>query len=86
MTTSTARIGAWGDGLALRLTKPMAKAVGVAEGSLVRVTIKRGRIVIETELDPSLKQMLAAFDPRKHGGEVMADRPVGKEAFANGVG
>lgn len=86
MTTSTARIGAWGDGLALRLTTPMAKAVGVAEGSLVRVTIKRGRIVIETELDPSLKQMLAAFDPRKHGGEVMADRPVGKEAFANGVG
>jgi hypothetical protein len=28
--------------------------------------------------------MLAAFDPKKHGGEVMADRPVGMEAFANG--
>ena len=52
MTTSSARIGAWGDGLALRITKPMAKEVGVAEGSLVRVTIKPGRIVIETELDP----------------------------------
>ena len=86
MTTSTARIGAWGDGLALRITKPMAKAVGLAEGSVVRVTIKPGRIVIETELDPPLKQMLAAFDSRKHGGEVMADRPVGKEAFANGDG
>ena len=52
MTTSTARIGAWRDDLALRITKPMAKAGGVAEGSLVRVTIKPGRIVIETELDP----------------------------------
>jgi antitoxin MazE len=84
MTTSTAQISAWGNGLALRLTKPMAKAVGVAEGSPVRVTIKPGRIVIETEVDPSLDQMLAAFDPRKHGGEVMADRPIGKEAFADG--
>lgn len=84
MSTSTAQISAWGNGLALRLTKPMAKTAGVAEGSPVRVTVKPGRIVIETEVEPTLDQMLAAFDPKKHGGEVMADRPVGKESFANG--
>jgi antitoxin MazE len=84
MSTSAAQISAWGNGLALRLTKPMAKAAGVAEGSRVRVTVKPGRIVIETEVEPTLDQMLAAFDPKKHGGEAMADRPVGKEAFANG--
>jgi antitoxin MazE len=84
MSTSAAQISAWGNGLALRLTKPMARAAGVAEGSSVRVTVKPGRIVIETEVEPTLDQMLAAFDPKKHGGEVMADRPVGKEAFANG--
>ena len=84
MSTTTAQISAWGNGLALRLTKPMAKTVGVSEGSPVRVTVKPGRIVIETEVEPSLEQMLAAFDPKKHGGEAMADRPVGKEAFAHG--
>lgn len=84
MTTSASQISAWGNGLALRLTKPMAKTAGVAEGSPVRVTVKPGRIVIETEVEPTLDQMLAAFDPKKHGGEVMADRPVGMEAFANG--
>ncbi len=84
MSTSAAQISAWGNGLALRLTKPMARTAGVAEGSSVRVTVKPGRIVIETEVEPTLDQMLAAFDPKKHGGEVMADRPVGKEAFANG--
>lgn len=84
MSTSTGQISAWGNGLALRLTKPMAKAAGVAEGSPVRVTVKPGRIVIETEVEPSLDQMLAVFDPNKHGGEVMADRPVGKEAFTHG--
>lgn len=29
-----------------------------------------------------LNQKLAAFDPQKHGGEVMADVPRGEEAFA----
>jgi antitoxin MazE len=84
MSTSAARISAWGNGLALRLTKPMAKTAGVAEGSSVRVTVEPGRIVIESEVEPTLEQLLAAFDPKKHGGEAMADRPVGEEAFANG--
>ena len=84
MSSSAAQISAWGNGLALRLTKPMAKTAGVVDGSAVRVTVEPGRIVIETEVEPTLDQMLAAFDPKKHGGEAMADHPVGKEAFANG--
>lgn len=84
MSTSATQISAWGNGLAVRLTKPMAKTAGVAEGSPVRVTVEPGRIVIETEVEPTLDEMLAAFDPKKHGGEAMADRPVGKEAFAHG--
>ena len=82
MNTSAGQISAWGNGLALRLTKPMAKTAGVADGSPVRVTVEPGRIVIEIETEPTLKQMLAAFDPKKHGGEMMADRSVGVEAFA----
>lgn len=82
MNTSASQISTWGNGLALRLTKPMAKAAGVDDGTLVRVTIKPGRIVIESETEPTLEQMLAAFDPRKHGGEAMAGASVGMEAFA----
>ncbi len=84
MSTSAAQISTWGNGLALRLTKPMAKAAGVTAGSSVRVTVKPGRIVIETEVEPSLEQMLASFDPKKHGGEVMSGSAVGKEAFSHG--
>lgn len=83
MSTAVSRICAWGNGLALRLTKPMAKIAGVAEGSQVRVTVKPGRIVIEAETEPTLEQMLAAFDPKKHGGEAMASAAVGVEAFAH---
>lgn len=83
MSTALSQISAWGNGLAFRLTKPMAKVAGVTEGSQIRVTVNPGRIVIETEAEPTLEQMLAAFNPKKHGGEAMADRAVGTEAFAN---
>lgn len=81
MTTQSTQICSWGNGLAIRLTKPMAKVAGVAEGTPVRVTAKPGRIVIETAVEPSLEQLLAAFDPKRHGGEVMADAPMGAEVL-----
>ena len=83
MATVISQISAWGNGLAFRLTKPMAKTVGVTEGSPVRITVKPGRIVIETETEPTLERMLPAFDPRRHGGEAMVGKAVGTEAFAD---
>lgn len=68
MSTSAARISVSGNNLARRLKKPMADAAGVAACSL----------------EPPLDKMLAAFDPKRHGGEVMAARAVGVEAFADG--
>jgi antitoxin MazE len=80
-TNTTATISAWGNGLALRLTKPMAKAAGVVDGTPVRVSVEPGRIVIETQLEPGLDDMLAAFDPARHGGELMAFAPIGAEVL-----
>ena len=82
MSSTAGQISAWGNGLALRLTKPMAKAAGVKEGTPVRVIVRPGRIVIEAEVEPTLEQMLAAFDPKKHGGELMADAPRGLEVLS----
>ena len=47
MTTSHSQISAWGNGLALRLTKPMAKTAGVTEGTPVRVVVEPGRIKLD---------------------------------------
>lgn len=84
MESSASHISAWGNGLALRITKPMARTFGVTEGSPVRVTVEPGRIVIETETEPTLEQMLTAFDPMQHGGEAMEGGAAGVEAFARG--
>lgn len=81
MTASRSQISAWGNGLALRLTKPIAKAAGVTEGTPVRIVVEPGRIVIESDTEPTLDAMLAAFDPKRHGGEAMAFAPVGVEVL-----
>ena len=72
----------WGNGLGVRLTKPVAQAAGVVADTPVHISVEPGRIVVELRRKrPSLKQMLAEFDPKLHGGEAMAFKPVGKEAL-----
>lgn len=39
-------------------------------------------IARESEIEPTLPQMLAAFDPQRHGGEFIADAPRGVEDIA----
>ena len=82
MSNSPRRISARANGLAVRLTNPMAKAAGADIGTYARGSVRPGRIDIEAEMEPTLDQMLAAFDPMKHKGEAMADGAVGVEAFA----
>jgi antitoxin component of MazEF toxin-antitoxin module len=75
-------VNQWGNGLAVRISKAVAKAAGVTEGTRVRITAQQGRIIVEkVEPSPSLDAMLAAFDPERHGGEVMAFAPVGNEVI-----
>ena len=78
--SASATINQWGNGLAVRLTKAVANAAGIGEGTPVKITAQKGRIVIETvKQEPTLEEMLAAFDPARHGGEAMAFDPVGRE-------
>jgi antitoxin MazE len=72
MSSSVSQISTWGNSLAIRITKPMAKAARFTDGTPVRVIIKPGRIVIESKTEPTMKQMLSAFNPKKHGGEAFA--------------
>lgn len=77
-----ATVNQWGNGLAVRLNKSVAKAAGMSEGTAVRITARPGRVIVETVTkEPTLEQMLTAFDPRRHGGEVMAVAPVGGEVL-----
>lgn len=75
-------VNQWGNGLAIRLGKMVAKTAGVHAGTPVRIVAQPGRIVIEAEQkEATLDEMLAAFDPQRHGGEAMAFAPVGREVL-----
>ena len=81
MTTISTFINTWGNGAAVRITKPVSQASGIEAGTPVTITAERGRIVIESAQKPSLEQLLAQFDPERHGGEVMDFAPVGNEVI-----
>jgi antitoxin MazE len=82
LTNIPSRLVPWGTSLGLRITKAVAKVAGVSPNTPVVITAQAGRIVIETvAVRPSLDDMLARFDPERHGGEVMAFAPLGKEVI-----
>ncbi len=82
MTEQT--IQTWGNGLAVRITAPMAKAAHVARGTPVTLEVVPEGFLVRVGGKPkmTLAQKLKVYDPHVHGGEVMADgRPVGAEVF-----
>ena len=73
----------WGNGLAVRITAPVAKAARFTRGLPIYVEVVDGGVFLRAAGKPklSLAQKLKAFDPAVHGGEVMATGLVGAEVF-----
>ncbi len=73
----------WGNGLAVRITAPVAKAAHFALGLPIRVEVVEGGVLLRVVGEPnlSLAQKLKLFDPAIHGGEAMPGRRVGAEVF-----
>ncbi|MBP7566667.1 MAG: PbsX family transcriptional regulator [Burkholderiaceae bacterium] len=82
--SSDQTIQQWGNGLAVRLTAPVARAAHLAQGMSVRVEVVEEGILLRVTGEPrlTLTQKLKAFDPERHGGEIGSgsDR-VGAEVF-----
>lgn len=72
-----------GKGLAVPIPASVAKAAGLTGGVLIKVEVVDGgvclRVIGKPEL--TLAQMLKAFDPAIHGGEVMVTGRAGAEIF-----
>ena len=73
----------WGNGLAVRITAPVAKAARFVRGLPITVEVVEGGVFVRAAGSPklTLAQKLKAFDPEVHGGEAMASGRVGAEAF-----
>lgn len=73
----------WGNGLAIRITGPLAKAAHLANGVPVTIEVDGGILIVRPSGRPklSLAEKLKLFDPAVHGGEVMAAGRIGAEVF-----
>jgi len=72
----------WGNNLGVRLPQVVARAAHLHRDQRVKVTVEEGRVVITpVGITPTLEEMLASFDPKRHGGEVMLTKPVGAEIW-----
>jgi antitoxin MazE len=73
----------WGNGLAVRITAPVARAARFTRGLPIKVEVVEGGVFLRTVGKPklTLAQKLKMFDPDLHGGEVLATGRVGAEVF-----
>ncbi len=71
--TAEQTIQEWGNGLAVRITAPVARAANFALGLPVRVEMVEEGVLLRTLGQPrlTLAQKLKVFDLAVHGGEVM---------------
>jgi len=74
MAEAVLGIKKWGNGLGVRLPAAVAREARLHVDQRVRVAVEGDQVVI-TPVDDSrltLGQRLAAYDPKRHGGERMA--------------
>jgi antitoxin MazE len=72
MTEVTQDIKQWGNNLGVRLPVSIAQEAGLKRNQRVRLSVVDKTVLITpAEIEMSLEECLACFDPEKHGGEVM---------------
>lgn len=79
--TATLKLQQWGNSLAVRIPAAVARSARLRIGQPVEVSAQESNVLVKAIGEPrlTLAQKLAAFDPARHGGEVMATKAVGNE-------
>jgi antitoxin MazE len=78
-----ARVRKWGNSLALRIPKTVASEVGLDSDTLVDLSLKDGKLVVEPlpKSPLSLDELPAAVTPENLHGEVDTGPPMGGESW-----
>lgn len=78
-----AKVQKWGNSLALRIPKAFAVEIGLVRDREVELSVRRGRLVVETPATPSytLEQLLAGVRPSNLRRETDWGPAVGRELW-----
>lgn len=77
------KIQKWGNSLALRLPKALTEEVCVTKGSIMDLSVSRGKLIVLPlkNQGPSLKLLLKAITPQNRHQEIETGEPIGKEIW-----
>ncbi len=78
---ATLNITPWGNSHGIRLSRQLMQSLDISPGTPLEVhVVGKGRLeLVAQPAKKTLAQKLKAYDRKLHGGEVMADAPVGGE-------
>jgi antitoxin MazE len=77
------RVQKWGNSLAVRIPKPLAKDAEVTEGTALDLTVSKGKVIATPVLwkKLTLDQLLAKVIKKTRHAEIDTGKPVGREAW-----
>ncbi|MCY3624268.1 MAG: AbrB/MazE/SpoVT family DNA-binding domain-containing protein [Gammaproteobacteria bacterium] len=78
-----ARIGKWGNSLALRIPRSVANKAGLSFDATVELSLRKHELVVSLAKPPrtELERLLADVTDDNRHGEVDTGRPVGGEVW-----
>lgn len=78
-----AKVQKWGNSLALRIPKSFAKDADLTTGSVVDLTVRDGKIIVDPHPCPaySLEELLSGVTKKNIHAEVDTGARVGREAW-----
>jgi len=77
----TVAIKKWGNSLALRIPKDIAKTLHIENNTTLELSIKNGAIVIKPQNETLLESLVAGIDANNLHTEVNTGKAVGNEEW-----
>ena len=77
----TIAIKKWGNSLAIRLPKEIAKSLAVKDDSKLEVHIEEGKLILTPQREEDLSQLLEQITPENLHREVETGEAVGHEIW-----
>ena len=76
-----AMVNPWGNSLGLRIPKAFAKEIGLKKGTKVKMTLDKGKLVIQPAGKATLKALVDRITPGNRYEEMDFGGPAGREVW-----
>jgi antitoxin MazE len=77
----TVSIKKWGNSLAVRIPRDIARSLHIENDSLVELHLENNRMIVEPKRESLLEELVEQITPDNLHGEIDTEGPVGHEAW-----